>query len=100
MNVFSTDHPLASQPSWFDAKTFPVRSWLLSAVVLAAVGAPILLGLVIYSDLSEAFQIDTTPAPFPQSLDDWLGAITGSFILCLVAALILIAVARVIHRRA
>src|SRR5262249_32317732 len=97
MNMFSTEHPLAAQPSWFDAKVFPVRSWLLSAAVLAAIGAPILLAVAIYSDLSQAFQFDT-PGPIPQSVDDWLGAISGSFIVCLAGALMLIAVLRVIRR--
>lgn len=50
MNVFTTDHPLASQPSWFDAKAHPVLSYFCGVFLLALLLAPLILfGLYEYA---------------------------------------------------
>jgi hypothetical protein len=95
MNPFATDHPLVSQPSWFDAKTFPWRSWLCRALVLASIAAPLLFGYVLYADVSEAFGIGSATDPFPRSWGEWASGIGGTFTVCLVGALLVVGTYRV-----
>ena len=45
MNIFTTDHPMASRSSWSDAKEHPVLSIFCSVLLLA----PILTPVVIWS---------------------------------------------------
>jgi hypothetical protein len=50
MNVFTTDHPMTSQPSWFDAKAHPVLSWFYDVLLLALLLSPLMLfGLYEYA---------------------------------------------------
>jgi hypothetical protein len=43
MNVFTTDHPMMSQTSWFDAKEHPRLSFICSVAVLALALSPFVL---------------------------------------------------------
>jgi hypothetical protein len=50
MNVFTTDHPMASQSSWFDAKAHPVLSYFCGVFLLALLLSPLILfGLYEYA---------------------------------------------------
>ena len=50
MNVFTTDHPLAVQRSWFDAKAHPVLSYFGGVLLLALALWPLVLfGLYEYA---------------------------------------------------
>jgi hypothetical protein len=95
MNPFATDHPLVSQPSWFDPETFPWRSWLCSALVLALISTPLLFGYNFYADVSEAFDIGSATDPFPQSWEEWASGIGGTFTVCLVGTLLIVGTYRV-----
>jgi hypothetical protein len=91
MNLFTTDHPLTSQPSWFDVKAHPVLSAVCKIMVIAMALTPlILLGLYNYA-ISD---IGAEPEPFP---DPWLSLTIGSlvsFIIGLICASTIVAVYR------
>lgn len=62
MNPFTTEYPLNSQPSWFDARAHPLRAFIGRILGLALGLAPfILCGL--YCWLIEAEDGMTTPEP-------------------------------------
>jgi hypothetical protein len=95
MNPFTTDHPLNSDPSWFDAKDHPVLSFVCMVFVLALVFTPVvLLGLYhwVMSDLEGV----TTPGPFSFAELGWFLLVGGvvAFVLSLVCAWPVIAVCR------
>ena len=81
MNVFTTDHPLASQPSCFDAQEYPWRSFFCSIVVLALVLLPLLAGLALYLIASDEM---FTQEDLPPSV---IGFIAVVFAWCLFLAL-------------
>ena len=63
MDIFTTDHPMTSQPSLFDAKEHPVLSAVCRVIVLALGLTPlILIGLYFYA-ISD---IGAEPEPFPE----------------------------------
>ena len=72
MNVFTTDHPLTLQPSWFDARAYPVRSFVCRVLFLTLISAPLILAGLYYYDRSE---IGAEPDPFP---DPYMEFIVGS----------------------
>jgi hypothetical protein len=53
MNIFTTDHPMASGPSWFDAKEYPRLSFVLSVLVITLILAPLVLIRLYYSVMSD-----------------------------------------------
>ena len=82
MDVFTTDHPLTSQPSWFGTKEHPVLSAVCSGTVLAlCFTPPILAGLYFYF-ISD---IGAEPNPFP---DPWFDLAVGSALSFIIAVLI------------
>jgi hypothetical protein len=81
MNVFTTDHPLTVQPSWFDRREYPKLSFVCSVLVSELVLTPVILvGLYYYAASDSGAESD----PFP---DPWLDFIVGS-IFAFVASLI------------
>jgi hypothetical protein len=91
MGIFTTDHPLASQPSCFDAKAHPIVSYICQAFATALVLLPFVCGYVLYS----AF---TDPGPectdFPPITETDPGrfivfSVVGSFAFCLICALLM-----------
>jgi len=80
MNVFSTEHPMASQPSCFDAQEYPWASFFCSILVVALLLWPLLAGFVLYS-------IGNDDAATPEdSPDSVLGFISAVFTLSLLLA--------------
>ena len=64
MNLFTTDHPMMSQTSWFDAKAHPRLSFVCSLAVLALVFSPVVLFRLCDYVVNDAD--DTTPGDFPE----------------------------------
>src|SRR5262245_9304225 len=64
MNIFTTEHPLTSQPSWFDTKAHPRLSFVCRAFVLAIAATPIVLIALIHYVMSD-LGAETTPSPGP-----------------------------------
>ncbi len=63
MNVFTTEHPMAAQPSLLDAKTHPFLSFVFSSLLLALLlTPPILYGLYQYA-MSEIGADNPFPEP-------------------------------------
>lgn len=95
MNIFTTEHPLTSQPSWFDTKEHPFLSFVCSVFVLALVFTPLILfGLYSYA-ISD---IGAEPNPFP---DPWLALAVGSiysFTISLVGASLVVLAYRMLAR--
>lgn len=98
MNVFTTDHPMVSQPSCFDARAHPWSSYFWSVVVLAGILTPFLYGFVLYSDMHDAFEIGSETAPFPTSLTEFAAGAGASFLCCLMLAVVLVSVYRLLRR--
>jgi hypothetical protein len=95
MNIFTTDHSLASQPSWFDAKAHPRLSLICSAFVLALLLTPLALVRLYCYAVSD---IGAEPTPFP---DPWLALIAGlglAFGFSIVGASFLLFVFRFVAR--
>jgi hypothetical protein len=61
MSIFTTDHPLTTQPSWFDARAFPALSFLCTSTLLALAFTPLILG-GLYIFLTT--DIGAEPKPF------------------------------------
>jgi hypothetical protein len=87
MNVFTTEHPLTSQPSWFERREYPVLSFVCSVFVSALILTPVILGGLYYYDLSD---IGAEATPLPDSgLDFFIGCVF-SFIVSLVCSLLVV----------
>ncbi len=74
MNVFTTDHPLTSQTSWFDARTYPVRSFICRVLLFTLISAPVILVALYYYDRNE---IGAEPDP---SSDPYMEFVVGGVI--------------------
>jgi hypothetical protein len=64
VNIFTTEHPLAAQPSWLE--THPWASFVCRVLGGALIGTPLVLVGLYYYFLSD---IGAEAAPFP---DPWL----------------------------
>jgi hypothetical protein len=96
VNIFTTEHPLASQPSWFDTKAFPVLSFVCSVVVLALMLAPLVFVRLCYYVFSD---IGAEADPFP---DPCLAILLGSvlaFAFSLVCAFPVVLAYRLLARK-
>ena len=94
MNIFTTDHPMASHPSWSDAKQHPVLSILYSVLLLG----PILTPVVIWR-LNVYFTSDIgadNPFPDPWRALAWM--IILAFAISLVCAFPLVLLYRMFAR--
>ena len=72
MNVFTTDHPLVSQTSWFDTKAHPVLSLVCNAFTFAVVLTPFVLVGLCCCAMSD---MGGEPEPFPEL---WMALVLGS----------------------
>ena len=75
MNVFTTDHPMMRQTSWFDAKEHPRLSFVCRVAVVALALTPFVMFRIcdfVMNDVQE-----TTPMEYPGAL--WLLAVGGLF---------------------
>lgn len=91
MNVFTTKHPMTSQPSWFDTKAHPSLSFVCSVFALALVLTPLVLAGLLHYAVGD---IGAEPDPFP---DPWLVLFMGSsvaFALSLVCAFLVVLTGR------
>ncbi len=98
MNIFTTDHPMATEPfewSWFNRKQHPWLSLLCSTLLLAFVFSPaVLYGLYCWFMSDNGGDITLTLKPWP-------GFIVGfatSLVLSLVPAFPLVLVYRAMER--
>jgi uncharacterized membrane protein (DUF485 family) len=62
MNVFTTDHPMVSQPSWADAKAHRRLSALGDALALAVVLTPFAVVLLFCLLVEDDAYVYTTPS--------------------------------------
>ena len=84
LNIFTTEHPIDSVPSWFYTKENPLLSFVCSVLVLALMLTPLVLVGLIHYAFSD---IGAEPNPFP---DPVLALLVGSvlaFALSLVFAI-------------
>jgi hypothetical protein len=96
MNIFTTEHPLASKPSRFDTKEHPLLSFVCSAFILALILTPLVLICLYCYTISD---IGAEPTPFP---DPWLAFVVGSavaFVLNLICAFPVVLAYRLFARR-
>ena len=83
MNVFTTDHPMAAQPSLLDAKTHPFLSFVSSSLLLAILLTP----LILYGLYQYAMSDIGADNPFPEPawallMGGILAFILGLFCAC------------------
>jgi len=96
MNPFTTDHPLASKTSWFDAREHPALSFVCSMFVLALILTPFVLYRLYLSAVSD---IGAEPNPFPEP---WRALFLGTaiaFLLSLLVALPVVLLFRLVVQR-
>ena len=100
MNVFTTDHALASHPSWFDPEPHPFLYLVSSAFALALLLTPLILWRLYCCATSD---IGAEPNPFP---NPWLClawgtafAIVLSMLCAMPAVLLFLLLARSLHKR-
>ena len=63
MNPFTTEHPLASKSSWFDAREHPKLSFICRTFVLALIFTPFGLVRLYHYAIRD---IGAEPNPFPE----------------------------------
>ena len=83
MNVFTTDHPMAAQPSLLDAKTHPFLFFVFSSFLLAILLTP----LILYGLYQYAMSDIGADNPFPEPawallMGSILAFILGHFCAC------------------
>jgi hypothetical protein len=71
MSIFTTDHPLTLQPSWFDRRAHPVLSFACSVILLAVIFTPAIV-FSLYCWLTS--DIGAEARPFP---DPWFDLVVG-----------------------
>jgi hypothetical protein len=83
MNPFTTDHPLASRSTWFNAQDHPRLSFVCNTSILALILTPFVLQRLYDYAISD---IGAEPNPFPQP---WWALFWGSviaFVISIVCA--------------
>ena len=94
MNVFTTDHPMAAQPSLLDAKTHPFLSFVSSSLLLALLLTP----LILYGLYQYAMSDIGADNPFPEPAWALLMGSILAFILGLFCACKLLLTYRLVAR--
>jgi hypothetical protein len=89
MNIFTTDHPLVSQSSCFDAREHPWISFLSTTSVLALILTPLVYGFILYDAFTDGVECTDEP-PFPGSWPEFLLAGAAVLVFCFVCALLLV----------
>ena len=82
MNIFTTDHPMASQSSWSDAKEHPVLSFFCRVFLLGLILTPVVIWR-LYAYFTSDIGADN-PFPDPWRALAWM--ITLAFAISLVCA--------------
>jgi hypothetical protein len=95
MSRFTTEHPLGSQPSLFDAKKYPKLSFVCSSLVLALTLTPFLYGYGIYCALTDGV-ICTDEPPLPNSWADFFWEVSELFLFCLFCACLFVSAYRLL----
>jgi hypothetical protein len=93
MNVFTTEHPINSQPSFFDARTYPVLSFVWSSLTTALFLVPLVIGLCVYNVFTNAAEIGAE-YEFP---DSWTLFTAQVFAFCFLFASLLVAAYRLVE---
>jgi hypothetical protein len=83
MNIFTTDHPLTSPPSWFDTRAFPWLSFVCSVFVAALISTPFILAGLYFYLISD---IGAEGTPFPDPWFDLAVGIGVSFVTGIICA--------------
>jgi hypothetical protein len=92
MNVFTTDHPLVSQPSPFDSKKFPMVSFVCSSLIMALGFLPFVVTFYVYTVFSDAIEFGAE-YDFP---DSWTLFIVEVFGLCLFCSVLFVSAYRLV----
>jgi vacuolar-type H+-ATPase subunit I/STV1 len=87
VNPFTTEHPLASTPSWFDRREHPVISFVCRTFIWALILTPLILWCLYTFGISD---IGTEPDPFPDPWRDLFAICLIAFVLSLVFAFLLV----------
>jgi hypothetical protein len=95
MSIFTTDHPLTSQPSWFDTRAFPLLSFVCSVFVAALIFTPFILAGLYFYLISD---IGAEPRPFPDPWFDLAVGISVSFVIGIICASPVVLVYRLLAR--
>jgi hypothetical protein len=95
MNVFTTEHPLASQASCFDPWRHPVFSYWCSLLVAALALLPLVLWLGLYALAND----DAPSTDDHTTLTDLLMGTAVSFGFCLLCAFVIVSVHRLLTWR-
>jgi len=96
MNPFTTDHPLASQSSWFDTRAHPVLSFVCSTFVLALISTPLVLVSLYDWYMSD---MGAEPNVFPHLGWALLAGSAISFLICFLGTLPVVLLIRIFVRR-
>jgi hypothetical protein len=75
MNVFTTDHPMIAQTSWFDEKEHPRLSFVCRVAVVALAFTPFVMFRICEFVMNDV--VETTPVEEPGLL--WLLVVGGGF---------------------
>jgi len=95
INIFTTDHPLTLQPSWFDRREYPVLSFVCSVFVSTLIFTPLILIGLYHYDLND---IGAEPDPFPDPLLDFVVGSILSFVISLVCSFFVVLAHRLMAR--
>jgi hypothetical protein len=91
MSIFTTDHPLTSQPTLFDKRAFPVLSFVCSVFVAALIFTPLILAGLYFYLISD---IGAEATPFPDPWFDLAVGIGVSFVIGIICASPVVLLAR------
>ena len=83
---------MVSQPSCFDAKAYPVVSFVWNSLVIALGLLPLAIGFDVYTIFNNAAEIGAE-YDFPES---WPWYIAGAFVFCLCCAALLVSAYRLL----
>ncbi len=93
MNVFTTDHPMVSQPPCFDTRRHPALSFVWSSLILALMFTPLVILFYVAGVCSDAYEIGAE-YDFP---DSWPWFIAEVFALCFFVASALVSAYRLLE---
>jgi len=95
MNPFTTDHPLVSQPSCFDAKAHPWLSFIFRTFVSTLLITPLIFGCLVYYAFGDDAQ-SADESVWPESLSDFAIVLAIIFIFSFICSFLLLLTWRLI----
>jgi hypothetical protein len=95
MSIFTTDHPLTSQPSWFDRRAHPFLSFICSVIIWAVIFTPAILVSLYFYLISD---IGAESRPFPDPWFDLAVGIFVSFVIGIFCASLVVSIYRCMTR--